>query len=39
MNFKLFGDKARSVKEGEVFVVKKVYTIEGHPVADLESVD
>ena len=36
--FKLYGNKARAVKENMQFVVSKVYTIEGHPVAELEEV-
>jgi len=36
---KIYGDKARGVHEGQKFTVTKVYTIEGHPVAMLESED
>lgn len=36
--FKLYGNKARAVKKDMQFVVSRVYTIEGHPVADLEEV-
>jgi len=39
MKIKLFGNKARSVKEGQKFYIKRTYTIEGHPVAELVSED
>ena len=37
MKFRLYGDKARAVEEGQLFLVAKTFTIEGHPVAELVS--
>jgi len=39
MQFKIFGDKAKAVKEGDMFRVTDVYTVEGHMVAKLETVE
>lgn len=38
MNFEIFGDKARNVKEGQMFKVEKTFTREGRPVAVLEEI-
>ena len=38
-HFLVFGDRANSMKKGMIFRVSKIYTIEGGPVAKLETVE